>query len=160
MGGYYVNEEVRKMYGIPLSQLTPEQREILRQDGIRRAKLIEERQRDFMRNNKRAFEDAEKLNKVLASIYGSCQKEILGNVAETIAKVKKAGGEWSYANQSALTRSRGLFEQINKELVKLGKEENTVFRTNLQNIYTDQFLRTLYSLGQTQTINSSFASKR
>ena len=71
MGGYYVNEEVRKMYGIPLSQLTPEQREILRQDGIRRAKLIEERQRDFMRNNKRAFEDAEKLNKVLASIYGS-----------------------------------------------------------------------------------------
>lgn len=157
MGGYYVNEEVRKMYGIPLSQLTPEQREILRQDGIRRAKLIEERQRDFMRNNKRAFEDAEKLNKVLASIYGSCQKEILGNVAETIAKVKKAGGEWSYANQSALTRSRGLFEQINKELVKLGKEENTVFRTNLQNIYTDQFLRTLYSLGQTQTINSSFA---
>lgn len=157
MGGYYVNEEVRKMYGIPLSQLTPEQREILRQDGIRRAKLIEERQRDFMRNNKRAFEDAEKLNKVLASIYGSCQKEILGNLAETIAKVKKAGGEWSYANQSALTRSRGLFEQINKELVKLGKEENTVFRTNLQNIYTDQFLRTLYSLGQTQTINSSFA---
>lgn len=157
MGGYYVNEEVRKMYGIPLSQLTPEQREILRQDGIRRAKLIEERQRDFMRNNKRAFEDAEKLNKVLASIYGSCQKEILGNVAETIAKVKKAGGEWSYANQSALTRSRGLFEQINKELVKLGREENTVFRTNLQNIYTDQFLRTLYSLGQTQTINSSFA---
>ena len=50
---YYVNEAVRKMYGIPLSQLTPEQREILRQDGIRRAKLIDERQKDFMRNNKR-----------------------------------------------------------------------------------------------------------
>ena len=154
--GYYVNEAVRKMYGIPLSQLTPEQREILRQDGIRRAKLIDERQKDFMRNNRRAFEDAEKLNKVLASIYGSCQKEILGNVAETIAKVKKAGGEWSYANQSALTRSRGLFEQINKELIKLGKEENTAFRTNLQNIYTDQFLRTVYTLGQTQTVKSSF----
>lgn len=156
VSGYYVNEAVRKMYGIPLSQLTPEQREILRQDGIRRAKLIDERQKDFMRNNRRAFEDAEKLNKVLASIYGSCQKEILGNVAETIAKVKKAGGEWSYANQSALTRSRGLFEQINKELIKLGKEENTVFRTNLQNIYTDQFLRTIYTLGQTQTVKSSF----
>lgn len=156
MSGYYVNEAVRKMYGIPLSQLTPEQREILRQDGIRRVKLIDERQKDFMRNNKRAFEDAEKLNKVLASIYGSCQKEILGNVAETIAKVKKAGGEWSYANQSALTRSRGLFEQINKELIKLGKQENTVFRTNLQNIYTDQFLRTVYTLGQTQTVKSSF----
>ena len=156
VSSYYVNEAVRKMYGIPLSQLTPEQREILRQDGIRRAKLIDERQKDFMRNNKRAFEDAEKLNKVLASIYESCQKEILGNVAETIAKVKKAGGEWSYANQSALTRSRGLFEQINKELIKLGKEENTVFRTNLQNIYTDQFLRTVYTLGQTQTVKSSF----
>lgn len=157
MSGYYINEEVRKMYGIPLSQLTPEQRELLRQDGIRRAKLIDERQKDFQYHNKRAFEDAEKLNKVLASIYASCQKEILGNVAETVAKVQKAGGEWSYANQSALTRSRGLFEQINKELVKLGKEENTVFRTNLQNIYTDQFLRTLYTLGQTQTINSNFA---
>lgn len=156
VSGYYVNESVRKMYGIPLSQLTPEQREILRQDGIRRAKLIDERQKDFMRNNKRAFDDAEKLNKVLASIYGSCQKKILGNVAETIAKVKKAGGEWSYANQSALTRSRGLFEQINKELIKLGKQENTVFRTNLQNIYTDQFLRTVYTLGQTQTVKSSF----
>lgn len=156
VSGYYVNEAVRKMYGIPLSQLTLEQREILRQDGIRRVKLIDERQKDFMRNNKRAFEDAEKLNKVLASIYGSCQKEILGNVAETIAKVKKAGGEWSYANQSALTRSRGLFEQINKELIKLGKQENTVFRTNLQNIYTDQFLRTVYTLGQTQTVKSSF----
>lgn len=156
VSGYYVNEAVRKMYGIPLSQLTPEQREILRQDGIRRAKLIDERQKDFMRNNKRAFEDAEKLNKVLASIYGSCQKEILGNVAETIAKVKKAGGEWNYANQSVLTRSRGLFEQINKELIKLGKQENTVFRTNLQNIYTDQFLRTIYTLGQTQTVKSSF----
>ena len=156
VSGYYVNEAVRKMYGIPLSQLTPEQREILRQDGIRRAKLIDERQKDFMRNNRRAFEDAEKLNRVLASIYRSCQKEILGNVAETIAKVKKAGGEWSYANQSALTRSRGLFEQINKELIKLGKEENTVFRTNLQNIYTDQFLRTVYTLGQTQTVKSSF----
>ena len=48
VSGYYVNEAVRKMYGIPLSQLTPEQREILRQDGIRRAKIINERQKDFL----------------------------------------------------------------------------------------------------------------
>ena len=68
MAGYYINAEVRKMYGIPLSQLTPEQRRILKADGERRKKLIEERQKDFMRNNKRAFEDAEKLNKVLAAI--------------------------------------------------------------------------------------------
>ena len=156
MAGYYINAEVRKMYGIPLSQLTPEQRRILKADGERRKKLIEERQKDFMRNNKRAFEDAEKLNKVLAAIYAQCQKDILADVSETIAKVKKAGGEWSYANQSALTRSRGLFEQINKELVKLGKAENTQFRKDLANIYTDQFLRTVYALGQTQTVDSSF----
>ena len=31
-----------------------------------------------------------------------------------------------------------------------------MFRTNLQNIYTDQFLRTVYTLGQTQTVKSSF----
>lgn len=156
MAGYYINAEVRKMYGIPLSQLTPEQRRILKADGERRKKLIEERQKDFMRNNKRAFEDAEKLNKVLAAIYAQCQKDILADVSETMAKVKKAGGEWSYANQSALTRSRGLFEQINKELVKLGKAENTQFRKDLANIYTDQFLRTVYTLGQTQTVDSSF----
>lgn len=156
MAGYYINAEVRKMYGIPLSQLTPEQRRILKADGERRKKLIEERQKDFMRNNKRAFEDAEKLNKVLAAIYAQCQKDILADVSETIAKVKKAGGDWSYANQSALTRSRGLFEQINKELVKLGKAENTQFRKDLANIYTDQFLRTVYTLGQTQTVDSSF----
>lgn len=156
MGNYYVNDEVRKMYGIPLSQLTPEQREILRKDGERRKKLVEERQKDFMQNNKRAFDDAEKMNKVLTAIYAQCQKEILADVAETVSKVKKAGGEWSYANQSALTRSRGLFEQINKELVKLGKAENTLFRKDLSNIYTDQFLRTVYTLGQTQNVSSNF----
>lgn len=109
-----------------------------------------------MQNNKRAFDDAEKMNKVLTAIYAQCQKEILADVAETVSKVKKAGGEWSYANQSALTRSRGLFEQINKELVKLGKAENTLFRKDLSNIYTDQFLRTVYTLGQTQNVSSNF----
>lgn len=156
MGTYYVNEEVREMYGIPLSQLTPEQRKILREDGKRRLKLIEERQKDFMQNNRRAFEDAEKMSKVLTSLYAQCQKDILADVAETVAKVKKAGGEWSYANQSALTRSRGLFEQINKELVKLGKQETDFMHSSLSNIYTDQFLRTVYTLGQTQTVSSSF----
>lgn len=158
MADYYVNEEVRKMYGIPLWKLTPEQRKILRADGERRRKLIEERQKDVMENNRKAFEDAEKMSRVLASIYSQCQKEILADVTETIAKVKKAGGEWSYANASALTRSRGLFEQINKELVKLGKQEQTYFRQNLTNIYTDQFLRSIYTLGQTQPLqmNGSF----
>lgn len=156
MGNYYVNDAVRKMYGIPLSQLTPEQRRILREDGKRRAKLIEERQKDVMQNNRKAFDDAEKMHRVLSSIYESCQKSILADVADTQAKVKKAGGEWSYANQSALTRSRGLFEQINAELVKLGKKENEYFRKNLTNIYTDQFLRATYTLGQTQTVKGNF----
>lgn len=156
MGDYYVNDVVRKMYGIPLSQLTPEQRRILREDGKRRAKLIEERQKDVMQNNRKAFDDAEKMNRVLSSIYESCQRAILADVAATQAKVKKAGGEWSYANQSALTRSRGLFEQINNELVKLGKKENEYFRKNLTNIYTDQFLRATYTLGQTQTVKGNF----
>lgn len=158
MADYYVNDAVRKMYGIPLSQLTPKQRKILREDGERRKKLIEERQKEVMQDNRKAFDDAEKLNRVLVSIYSQCQKEILADVSDTLAKVKKAGGEWSYANQSALTRSRGLFEQINKELVKLGKKEQTFFRQNLTNIYTDQFLRSIYTLGQTQPLqmNGSF----
>ena len=56
------------------------------------------------------------MEKVLGQIYRECQKEILADVAETIAKVQKAGGDWSYANQSALTRSRGLFEQIDEQI--------------------------------------------
>ena len=108
----YINQEVAKMYGIPYSQLTPEQKRILHDDSVRRAKLIKEREQDVLKNNRKAFEDEAKMEKVLGQIYRECQKEILADVAETIAKVQKAGGDWSYANQSALTRSRGLFEQI------------------------------------------------
>ena len=67
---------------------------------------------------------------------------------ETLAKVQKAGGTWSYANQSALTRSRGLFEQITQELSKLGVKESSVFYEGLGHIYTDQYLRQMFTLGQ------------
>lgn len=75
---------------------------------------------------------------------------------ETIAKVQKAGGEWSYANQSALTRSRGLFEQIGEQIKALGQKEQITFRQGLSNIYTDQFLRQVYDLGQSLTVKANF----
>lgn len=152
----YINEEVRKMYGIPYNQLTAEQKKILHEDSVRRAKLIKERQDAVLKNNLRAFEDEARMEKVLASIYRDCQRQILADVQETIAKVQKAGGEWSYANQSALTRSRGLFEQITAELTKLGQKEQSVFYKGLENIYTDQFLRQVYDLGQTMTVKANF----
>lgn len=152
----YVNEEVRKMYGIPYSQLTEEQKKILHADSLRRAKLIKERQEAVLKNNLKAFEDEAKMEKILASIYRDCQKQILADVAETVTKVKKAGGTWSYANQSALTRSRGLFEQIGKEITKLGQKEQEVFTQGLSNIYTDQFLRQVYELGQSIPVKANF----
>lgn len=152
----YVNKEVAKMYGIPYSELTPEQKKILREDSVRRAKLIKEREEAVLKNNLKAFEDEAKMEKVLASIYASCQKEILASVTETIAKVQKAGGEWSYANQSALTRSRGLFEQIGKQIKALGQKEQITFRQGLSNIYTDQFLRQVYDLGQSINVKANF----
>lgn len=152
----YVNKEVAKMYGIPYSELTPEQKKILREDSVRRAKLIKEREEAVLKNNLKAFEDEAKMEKVLASIYASCQKEILASVTETIAKVQKAGGEWSYANQSALTRSRGLFEQIGEQIKALGQKEQITFRQGLSNIYTDQFLRQVYDLGQSITVKANF----
>lgn len=152
----YVNKEVQAMYGIPYSQLTAEQKRILHEDSKRRAKLIEETQQEVLKNNLKAFEDEAKMEKVLASIYKDCQKQILANVTETIAKVKKAGGTWSYANQSALTRSRGLFEQITAELNKLGQKEHAVFTQGLGNIYTDQFLRQVYELGQSIPVKANF----
>lgn len=152
----YVNEEVRKMYGIPYSQLTEEQKKILHADSLRRAKLIKERQEAVLKNNLKAFDDEAKMEKILASIYRDCQKQILADVAETVAKVKKAGGTWSYANQSALTRSRGLFEQIGKEITKLGQKEQEVFTQGLSNIYTDQFLRQVYELGQSIPVKANF----
>lgn len=152
----YVNKEVAKMYGIPYSELTPEQKKILHEDSVRRAKLIKEREEAVLKNNLKAFEDEAKMEKVLASIYASCQKEILASVTETIAKVQKAGGEWSYANQSALTRSRGLFEQIGEQIKALGQKEQITFRQGLSNIYTDQFLRQLYDLGQSITVKANF----
>lgn len=152
----YVNKEVAKMYGIPYSELTPEQKKILREDSVRRAKLIKEREEAVLKNNLKAFEDEAKMEKVLASIYASCQKEILASVTETIAKVQKAGGEWSYANQSALTRSRGLFEQIGEQIKALGQKEQITFRQGLSNIYTDQFLRQVYDLGQSINVKVNF----
>ena len=152
----YINKEVAKMYGIPYSELTPEQKKILHEDSVRRAKLIKEREEAVLKNNLKAFEDEAKLEKVLASIYASCQKEILASVTETIAKVQKAGGEWSYANQSALTRSRGLFEQIGEQLKALGQKEQITFRQGLSNIYTDQFLRQVYDLGQSIMVKANF----
>lgn len=152
----YINKEVAKMYGIPYSELTPEQKKILHEDSVRRAKLIKEREDAVLKNNLKAFEDEAKMEKVLASIYASCQKEILASVTETIAKVQKAGGEWSYANQSALTRSRGLFEQIGEQLKALGQKEQITFRQGLSNIYTDQFLRQVYDLGQSIMVKANF----
>lgn len=152
----YINKEVAKMYGIPYSELTPEQKKILHEDSVRRAKLIKEREEAVLKNNLKAFEDEVKMEKVLASIYASCQKEILASVTETIAKVKKAGGDWSYANQSALTRSRGLFEQIGEQIKALGQKEQITFRQGLSNIYTDQFLRQVYDLGQSITVKANF----
>lgn len=152
----HVNKEVAKMYGIPYSELTPEQKKILHEDSVRRAKLIKEREEAVLKNNLKAFEDEAKMEKVLASIYASCQKEILASVTETIAKVKKAGGDWSYANQSALTRSRGLFEQIGEQIKALGQKEQITFRQGLSNIYTDQFLRQVYDLGKSITVKANF----
>ena len=152
----YINKEVAKMYGIPYPELTPEQKKILHEDSVRRAKLIKEREDAVLKNNLKAFEDEAKMEKVLASIYASCQKEILASVTETIAKVQKAGGEWSYANQSALTRSRGLFEQIGEQIKALGQKEQITFRQGLSNIYTDQFLRQVYDLGQSITVKANF----
>ena len=152
----YINKEVAKMYGIPYLELTPEQKKILHEDSVRRAKLIKEREDAVLKNNLKAFEDEAKMEKVLASIYASCQKEILASVTETIAKVQKAGGEWSYANQSALTRSRGLFEQIGEQIKALGQKEQITFRQGLSNIYTDQFLRQVYDLGQSITVKANF----
>lgn len=152
----YVNKEVAKMYGIPYSELTPEQKKILHEDSMRRAKLIKEREEAVLKNNLKAFEDEAKMEKVLASIYASCQKEILASVTETIAKVQKAGGDWSYANQSALTRSRGLFEQIGEQIKVLGQKEQITFRQGLSNIYTDQFLRQVYDLGQSINVKANF----
>ena len=152
----YINPEVAKMYGIPYNELTAEQKKILHADSVRRAKLIKETQDAVIKNNLKAFEDEAKMERVLASIYKDCQKQILADVTETIAKVNKAGGEWSYANQSALTRSKGLFDQITAELTKLGQKEQILFTQGLSNIYTDQFLRQVYTMGQSIPVKANF----
>ena len=152
----YINDEVRAMYGIPYHELTAEQKRILHADSVRRAKLIKEREDAVLKNNLKAFEDEAKMEKVLASIYKDTQNQIIADVTETIAKVKKAGGTWSYANQSALTRSRGLFEQITAELTKLGQKEQALFTQGLSSIYTDQFLRQVYELGQGIPVKANF----
>lgn len=153
----YINPEVAKMYGIPYSKLTAKQKRILHEDSLRRAKLIDEREKAVLEVGLKAFDDEAKMERVLGSIYKECQKSVLADVQETIAKVQKAGGTWSYANQSALTRSRGLFEQITQELSKLGQKENTLFYQGLSSIYTDQYLRQMFTLGQFTEVKANLS---
>ena len=153
----YVNKAVRAMYGIPLSQLTPKQRAILKKDGERRAKLIAERQKEVMRDNRKAFEDEAQFERVLTKLYQQSQDKILADVTKVIAEVEGNGGVWSYANQSALTRSKGLFDQINAELGRLGVKEVKAFNSFLTNEYTEQFTRALFTLGQTMPLKGEGA---
>ena len=59
----YINPEVAKMYGIPYSHLTAEQKRILHEDSLRRAKLIAEKEQAVLRNGLKAFEDEAKIAK-------------------------------------------------------------------------------------------------
>lgn len=152
----YINEKVREMYGIPYSELTPEQKKILHEDSIRRSKLIKQVEKDALEINKAAFASEAELEEELAKMYKQALDEILSSTMQTIAKLEKSGGEWSYANQSALTRNRGLFEQVQDILQELTDEEKLVFYEQLSDIYTDQFLRELYSMGQVTTVKANF----
>ena len=44
----YINEKVRKMYGIPYNELTPEQKMVLHEDSLRRSKLIKQVEKDAL----------------------------------------------------------------------------------------------------------------
>lgn len=152
----YINKDVLAMYGIPYNKLTAEQKRILHADSIRRARLISKVEKDTMDNGATAFKDEVEMEKILADLYSGCMDKILSAIVKVMAKVKKAGGEWSYANMSELTRQRGLFEQVAKIIKDLtGKEQEYIYNY-LSDIYTDQFLREVYSLGQYITVNANF----
>lgn len=152
----YINKDVLAMYGIPYSQLTAEEKRILHADSVRRARLISKVEKDTMDNGATAFKDELEMEKILADLYSGCMDKILSAIVKVMAKVKKAGGEWSYANMSELTRQRGLFEQVAKIIKDLtGKEQEYIYNY-LSDIYTDQFLREVYSLGQYITVNANF----
>ncbi len=152
----YINERVREMYGVPYAELTAEQKAILHADSLRRAKLIDETEKSTIELNKRAFTMEKELEAELAKLYKSATDEILADTMRILAKVKKDGGEWSYANQSALTRNRGLYDQIKEVLQKLTDEERILFYEYLSDIYTDQFLREVYNLGQVTEVKANF----
>ena len=84
----YINEAVRAMYGIPLSKLTPKQRAILKADGERRAKLIDERQKAVMLDNRKAFEDEALFETKLSGYYIEAQNTIIADVTKVISEVE------------------------------------------------------------------------
>ena len=45
----YINKEVAKMYGIPYSELTPEQKKILHEDSVRRASSLRSVRRQYLK---------------------------------------------------------------------------------------------------------------
>lgn len=151
----YINEEVKKMYGIPYNELTPEQKKILNADSKRRSKLIKQVEQDVIDLNKRAFSTEAEFEKAIIKAYEDASDQILASVMKTIAKLEKSGGEWSYANQSALTRDKGLYEQIQKILSDLSDTEQTAFYDYLCGCYTEQFMREVYSLGQVTLVKGN-----
>ena len=111
----YINPEVAKMYGIPYSKLTAKQKRILHEDSVRRAKLIEEREQDVLRNGLKAFEDEAKMERILASIYKECQQNILADVqGVTLIKV-------------LLLAVEGFLSKLLKRLLNWGKKRALCF---------------------------------
>lgn len=45
----YVNKEVAKMYGIPYSELTPEQKKILHEDSVRELSSLRSVRRQYLK---------------------------------------------------------------------------------------------------------------
>ena len=150
------DEEIRALYNIPYNKLTPEQKKLLKEDAKRRADAIDEITGKTRDNNTISWAQEMEYEKELIALYEDSLDKLIASVTKTIAKVQKNGGEWSYAYQSELTRSRGLYEQIEKILEELTGKEYESFYDYLSHIYTDQFLRELYTIGEHIEVSANF----
>lgn len=112
-----------------------------------RAKLIAKYQRDYMNGNNSVFSTEKTLTQGLERMYREVGKEITRTMYEIRAELEKsdsfnASGIWK------IERYNNLFHQVNEHLTQLGVAENKLIENNLQYIFSNEYLESIYRYAQ------------
>jgi len=117
-----------------------------------RERLIKEIQRKVLDNQAGVMETIEEMERYLTRLYQRVGKDIVSLILELNARMPS----WTYIEASKYARLVTLLDQINEILNDLRAEEVSYVRQELEDIYEERYLRTIFLLGQYTAVTRSF----